>query len=101
MAVEAGKKATTNEIYFLQALVSSSFCGHIFSTVQTALTELKGTSCLSCASVPCISLAIIFIFSYTNILTLILLVSNDSFVSIHGISFGVIHGTLSLSLKIS
>ena len=39
----AGRKRSRQERKFT-LIVSSSFCEHIFSTVQTVLTEVKGSS---------------------------------------------------------
>ena len=76
MAVQAGKTPTTKKIYFSQEPVSSSFCEHFLSPVQTGLTELKGTSSLPSVSgfiyLSCLLLSI-FLRNYTDILAPVLL----------------------------
>ena len=78
MAVQTGNKPTTKEVHFSQALVTNSF---YFS--NPVLKELKGNSCLSCASV--LFIVLLFLRSYTDIRTIGLVSSNG---------FGVIHGTV-------
>ena len=69
MAVQAGKTRTAKKIYFSQAPVGSSFCERfLLSTVQTVLTELKGTSCLPSASGFIYSLCLFLLLFLQNIL---------------------------------
>ena len=83
LAVQAGKIPTTKNIKNLQAPVGSWFCEYfLLSTVQTVLTELKGTRCFPSASgfiySSCLFFSL-FLRNYTDILTPVLLVSNKWF----------------------
>ena len=76
MAVQAGKTPRTKKIYFSQAPISSSLCEHFLSSVQTGLTEVKGTCSLPSASGFIYSsrlLLSIFLRNYTDILAPVLL----------------------------